>query len=90
MIYLNDKLRIRKFDEQCLELEVYRKSKSKKTGEESMQWKGCGYYGDLKSALNGALKKKLFDSVENEMQIEEIVALIEKTREEIFNLEYEE
>ena len=90
MIYINDNLRIRKLDEQCLELEVYRKAKSKKTGEETTQWKGCGYYGDIKSALNGAFKKQLFDSAENETTIKELIALIEQVEKEIFNIKIEE
>jgi len=77
MIYLSDDIRIRKLDEQCLELEVYRAAKSKKTGIVSVQWKGAGYYGDLKSAIRGALKKQLFDLPEEELRAEDLFARIE-------------
>lgn len=85
MIYINDKLRIRKLDDRNLQLEEYRKP-SEKSGtikENTEKWRWCGYYGDLKSALLGALTKQLFDSAENELTLKDIISRIDEARAEI-------
>ena len=85
MIYINDKLRIRKLDDRNLQLEEYRKP-SEKSGtikENTEKWRWCGYYGDLKSALLGALTKQLFDSVENELTLKDVVSRIDEARADI-------
>lgn len=85
MIYINDKLRIRKLDDRNLQLEEYRKP-SEKSGtikENTEKWRWCGYYGDLKSALLGALTKQLFDSAENELTLKDIISRIDEARAEV-------
>lgn len=86
MIYINNTLRIRTLDDgKNLQLEEYRKpsEKSGRIKEDIEKWRGCGYYGDLKSALLGVLRKQLFDSVENEMQLKDVIEKIDKARAEI-------
>ena len=85
MIYINSTLRIRRLDPKCLQLEEYHKPdpKKPKTKDDTPKWRWCGYYGDLKSALLGALSKQLFDSAQNEMTIKEVIAKIDEVRAEI-------
>lgn len=84
MIYINDKLRIRKLDDgKNLQLEEYREGKDTHKGKTTAKWRWCGYYGDLKSALLGALTKQLFDSVENELTLKDVVSRIDEARAEI-------
>lgn len=85
MIYINEKLRIRKLDEYNLQLEEYRKVVNPRTKEESFAWKWHGYYGDLRSALLGALNKQLFDSAEEEIALKELIAKIDEAREQVVN-----
>ena len=83
MIYINEKLRISKFDENNLQIEEYRKGINPKTKEEVWKWKWCGYYGDLKTALLGVLKYKLFECVEEELDLQEVLSKIEEARQNI-------
>ena len=85
MIYINEKLRIRKLDGLNLQLEEYRNVVNKKTKEERVEWCWLGYYGDLKSALLGALNKQLFDCADEQIDLEEVVAKIESARQSIIN-----
>ncbi len=85
MIYINEKLRISKCDNLNLQIEEYRKGINPKTKEEVWSWKWCGYYGDLKTALLGVLSKKLFDSVDEELTLKELVSKIDEARQEIIN-----
>ncbi len=73
MIYISDNLRIKKLDEKNLGLESFCEVRSKRTDPPTKAWKHCGYYGDLKSALQGALKKQLLDSVENDQTIKDLI-----------------
>ena len=83
MIYINDKLRIKKLDDRNLQLEEYREGKDTHKGKATTKWRLCGYYGDLKSALLGALTKQLFDSAENELTLKDIISRIDEARAEI-------
>lgn len=85
MIYINDKLRISKFDENNLQIEEYRKGINPKTKEEVWNWKWCGYYGDLNTALLGVLKKELFSCVDEKLDLKEVVSKIESARQSIIN-----
>ena len=85
MIYINDKLRISKLDERNLQLEEYRKGVNPKTKEEVWSWKWCGYYGDLRTACLGALSKIMFDYVDEELTLKEVLAKIDEAREQIAN-----
>ena len=83
MIYINEKLRISKFDENNLQIEEYRRGINPKTKQEVWNWKWCGYYGDLKTALLGVLKNRLFASVDEELDVQEVLAKIEEARQSI-------
>lgn len=83
MIYITDTLRISKVDENCLQLETYAAVTSKKTRQTTMQWKWNGYYGDLRSALAGALRRQLFDTVDEELQLKDLIARIDTAVETI-------
>lgn len=72
MIQITDKIRITRLDKVNLELQEYRKKVDPKTKTERYAWCRLGYYGDLKSAINGALKYCL-----NELTTEEIFTLSE-------------
>lgn len=80
MIYITDRIRIKKFDEWNLQIEEYtpveEKVNHRKTGKTRYEWIGKGYYGDLKSALIGVLKKQLFETAEQETTIYELCAII--------------
>lgn len=84
MIYINDTLRITKVDELNLQLEHYR-TYTLKDGTVKHGWKRIGYYGDIKTALLGALKKELFDCATNEMTLKEVLTKIDTTRNEIIS-----
>lgn len=85
MIYINNNLRIRKLDEQCLCVEQYTKSFNKKTKEDVMIWKFYGYYGDIKSAMLGILKKQLFDTADEEITLKDLTSRIENAEKSIRN-----
>lgn len=78
MIYINDYLRISKIDENCLQLEIYRNVTSKKTKCISKKWQWCGYYGSVKDALVGALRKSLYSCTENELEIKSVISRIDE------------
>ena len=71
MIQINDKIRIVKIDKLNLQLETLEEV-HKKDGTVANEWKWNGYYGDLKSAINGALKYCLM-----ELATEDITTLSE-------------
>lgn len=81
MIQINEKLRISTLDDKNLQIEVLtivnKKKDGIKTGEQEKKWLWAGYYGDLKSALLGILKKQLFETVNEENQLKDIVRKIE-------------
>ena len=85
MIYINSTLRIKVLDDRNLQLEEYRTGVAKQTGKKITRWYHCGYYGKLKEALIGALNKRLFDSAQNEMTINEVIAKIDEVRNEIMS-----
>jgi hypothetical protein len=72
MIQINDKIRIVRFDKLNLELQEYRNKVDPKTKTERYDWCRVGYYGDLKSAINGVLKHCLM-----ELATEDITTLSE-------------
>lgn len=85
MIYINEKLRISKFDEHNLKLEEYRKGVNPKTKEEVWSWKWCGFYGDLRSALISTLNKIMFDYADEDLTLREVLEKIDEAREQIEN-----
>ena len=87
MIYINDKLRISKVDERCLQIEKYKtvekKENGRKTGEILNRWEWAGFYGDIKSALIGVLRKQLFDSTDEELTLKQLIEKIDAAENEI-------
>ena len=61
MIQITDKIRITRLDEKNLQVEEYRKKVDPKNKTERYDWCRGGYYGDLKSAIGGALKYCLME-----------------------------
>lgn len=83
MIYITDTVRISKVDENCLQIETYVPVTSKKTRQTTMQWKWVGYYGDLRGALVGVLRKQLFNTADEQLKLEEIIEKINTAEENI-------
>lgn len=83
MFYIDEKTRIRKVDEYSLMLEIKREVKNKKTDMVSTKWMFGGYYGSLRGALTGALSKKLFDTVEGDGTIKNIIKRIDDAEKQI-------
>lgn len=76
MLQINEKLRIRKLDDKNLVIEELKTINSEKKGIHD-EWRWCGYYGNLKTALSGVLKKLLFDGVEEELTIQNVINRID-------------
>ena len=86
MLQINDKLRIRRTDEKNLVIEEYSdKIVNPKTKEITSGWQWCGYYGTLEAAFQGVLNKQLLDSVDDELEIKDVLGKIEQARQEIKN-----
>ena len=84
MIQINDKIRIIRLDEKNLQLEEYRKGVNPKTKAEVWSWKWCGYYGDLKSAINGVLKHCLMELATEEIStLSELIERIDNIDKEL-------
>ena len=69
MIQINNKIRIARFDKLNLELQEYRKKVDPKTKTERYDWCRVGYYGDLKSAIGGALRYCLMELATEDISI---------------------
>jgi hypothetical protein len=83
MIQINDKIRITKCDKINLQLEVL-EPVNKKDGSIANEWKWNGYYGDLKSAINGVLKHCLMElSTEDISTLSELVERIDTIDKEL-------
>lgn len=67
MIQINEKIRIVRFDKLNLQLEVLGDVTNPQTKEVRKEWKPNGYYGDLKSAIGGALKYLLMELTTEEI-----------------------
>lgn len=84
MIQINDKIRIVRFDKLNLELQEYRKKVDPKTKNERYDWCRVGYYGDLKSAINGALKYCLMGLTTEEIStLSELIERIDNIDKEL-------
>ena len=85
MIYITETLRIAPLDGLNLQLEELCEIRNKKTGDTRKEWKWLGYYGDLRSALVGALKKQLFNAVDGDtkMDLQAVVLEIDNATERI-------
>lgn len=86
MIQINDNLRITRADKINLQLEEQCNVISKATGEVKKVWKVCGYYGNLKEALRGALKRQLLNLTEEDrVELQAVMERIGKAETEIIN-----
>ena len=83
MIQINDKIRIVKIDKLNLQLETLEEV-HKKDGTVANEWKWNGYYGDLKSAINGALKYCLMElATEDISTLSELIERIDNIDKEL-------
>lgn len=80
MIYINAKLRIKIFDDKNLELQENRVCDDAKSKTTVLKWVRLGYYGDLRSALMGALNRILFESAEDELSLKRVISAIDDAR----------
>lgn len=78
MLQINDKIRISKLDESNLVIEKYKIVSSEEKGTRP-EWVRCGYYGSVKAALVGVLKYELFDSLEEEMTLKDLINKIDES-----------
>lgn len=86
MLQINDKLRVRRIDDKNLVIEEYNdKIVNPRTKEITSGWQWCGYYGTLEAAFQGVLNKQLLDSVDEELEIKDVLGKIEQVRQEIKN-----
>ena len=86
MIQINEKLRIRKVDNMNLELEEYRCIVDKKTKAERYDWMWVGYYGDLRSALGGAIKRCAMSLADEDLQgIKAVMERLDKIESDVKN-----
>jgi hypothetical protein len=84
MIQITDKIRITRLDDKNLQLEEYRKVVNKKTKEERFEWCWLGYYGDLKTAIGGALKYCLALLAKDEIStLSELIERIDNIEKEL-------
>ncbi len=82
MLRISKNLRIIKVDENNLALEKL-KLVVERNGSCHNAWTLVGYYGSLKSALHGLLHKTLFDLVENQLDIKQLIESIENLEKQI-------
>ena len=84
MLVVNNKYRVRKLDETNLVIEQLKivSSETKGTREE---WVWEGYYSSVEGALNSIFKKQLFDSVEQELEIKDILKVMKEIEKNILN-----
>ena len=85
MIQINNKLRIRKLDDKNIVVEQLKTIDGKTKGLHD-EWILFGYYGTLKSALKGCLDKQLFDTVNEGLQLKDIITKIENAENNIKNM----
>ena len=86
MIYINDKLRISRYDALNLQIEELTKVTSKKTKEERYEWMNIGFYSNLKSAFQGILSRKLFDVADEEISVQNVIEKINEVYENIIDI----
>lgn len=83
MIQIKDKIRITRLDKLNLQLEVL-EPVNKKDGTVANEWKWNGYYGDLKSAINGVLKHCLMElATEDITTLSELIERIDNIDKEL-------
>ena len=83
MIQITDKIRITRLDKLNLQLEVL-EPVNKKDGTVAYEWKWKGYYGDLKSAIGGALKYCLMElATEDISTLSELIERIDNIDKEL-------
>ena len=76
MIQINERTRIIKVDDNNLAIEEL-KTITNKQNESCQEWRRCGYYGSLRSALIGVLDKELFNCAEEDLTLQKLVNKID-------------
>lgn len=85
MLQITENLRIVRHDDKNIVVEYLDTVTGRKDGDIRKEWHIYGYYGKLEQAVLGALDKQLFDSIDEEQTLQDIVARIERARTEILN-----
>ena len=84
MIQINDKIRITRLDNLNMQIEVLSDIINPKTKEKRKGWKWYGYYGDLKSAINGVLKHCLMELLDEDIKnLEQLAKRIDEIDKEL-------
>lgn len=78
MIQITDTLRIVKKDALNLAIEQLQTVKNTKTKENTLKWVHKGWYSNLKSALKGIVNKQLFDLVDTETTLNNLIFQIDE------------
>ena len=83
MIQITNKIRITRLDKLNLQVEVL-EPVNKKDGTVANEWKWHGYYGDLKSAINGVLKHCLMELASEDIKtLSELIERIDTIDKEL-------
>lgn len=82
MLEINKKYRVRKFDECNLVIEKFKTVSSESKGTRD-EWVWNGYYTSVEGALTSILSKELFESIEREKEIKDLLKVIEDSKKEI-------
>lgn len=83
MIYINSTMRIQKFDEKNLQIQVLKRHKNRKTKDVTDEWVWDGYYTKLEDAFLAAYRKLLVKTPEEDMDIKGAIEKIEMAKLEI-------
>lgn len=85
MIKISDKIRIVRVDALNLAVETYEAIK-KRNGETEYEWKWFGYYGNLRSAINGILTHLTTAIADDDLvELKAIRARLEEIKSEVLD-----
>lgn len=82
MIYITEELRIVRLDSLNLTIEEFR-DVEKKDGTTKKEWKAEGFYGTLKQALLGAMRRLTFDLTKEDIELKYAISRINDIEEKI-------
>lgn len=86
MITLLPTIRIRRFDTRNLVVEHYRLTEERSTKKYEYKWKTFGYYGNLQSALKGAIDLALLEYPKDAGDVQSLKEYVEGLYKAIDNL----
>ena len=89
MLYIDRATRIRVLDQYNLVLEKSKQRKDSKSGKSKRVWNIIGYYGNLGEALRGVIEHRLFCSIKQKQDLDNIVGLINDISKKIGDLKYD-